>query len=67
MLCFRELLKDDPSFYIPDNIDELTTSQVLTTEFVEGLPLDKCFQLDQDTKNWVCLSASQCLMSSSDE
>ncbi|KAL4238301.1 Atypical kinase coq8a [Mactra antiquata] len=50
---FRELLKDEAAFYIPENIDELTTSQVLTTEYVEGLPLDKCFDLDQDTRNWL--------------
>lgn len=50
---FRELLKDDDAFYIPDNIDELTTSQVLTTEYVQGLPLDKTFTLDQDTRNWL--------------
>ncbi|XP_060607544.1 atypical kinase COQ8B, mitochondrial-like [Ruditapes philippinarum] len=50
---FRELLKDDPAFYIPANIDELTTSQVLTTEYVEGLPLDRTFELDQDTRNWL--------------
>ncbi|XP_045184987.2 atypical kinase COQ8B, mitochondrial-like [Mercenaria mercenaria] len=50
---FRELLKDDHAFYIPDNIDELTTSQVLTTGYVEGLPLDRTFELDQDTRNWL--------------
>lgn len=50
---FRELLKDDDAFYIPENIDDLTTSQVLTTEYVEGLPLDRTFNLDQDTRNWL--------------
>ncbi|KAH3711877.1 hypothetical protein DPMN_071552 [Dreissena polymorpha] len=50
---FRELLKDDPSYYIPAVSHELTTSQVLTTEYVEGLPLDKCMQLDQETRDWL--------------
>ena len=55
-LCYRELLKDDPDFYVPETIDDLTTSQVLTTEYVEGLPLDRTFELDQDTRNWVCIT-----------
>ena len=48
-------MKDDPDFYIPENINDLTTSQVLTTEYVEGLPLDMTFELDQDTRNWVSI------------
>ena len=50
---FRELLSDDPGYYIPENVKELTTSQVLTSEYIQGLPIDKCFELDQDTRNWV--------------
>ena len=48
-------MKDDPDFYIPENINDLTTSQVLTTEYVEGLPLDMTFEVDQDTRNWVSI------------
>ena len=57
-VCFsiyRELLKNEPIFKIPDVIDELTTSQVLTTEYVEGLPVDQCVDLDQDSRNIVCI------------
>ena len=50
---YRELLKDDPAFLIPGIEDKLTTHEVLTSEFVEGLPLDKCFELDQESKNKV--------------
>lgn len=56
---FRDLLKDDPAFYIPEVIDELTTSQVLTTEYAQGLPLDKTFDLDQDTRDWLGLKLLQ--------
>nr|KAG5695949.1 hypothetical protein BaRGS_017530 [Batillaria attramentaria] len=48
---FRELLKDDPILYVPEVISDLSTHHVLTTEFVEGLPLDKCTELDQETRN----------------
>ncbi|KAK7482191.1 hypothetical protein BaRGS_00026540 [Batillaria attramentaria] len=51
---FRELLKDDPILYVPEVISDLSTHHVLTTEFVEGLPLDKCTELDQETRNKVC-------------
>lgn len=50
---FKELLKDDPLFYVPEVIDELTTGQVLTTELVHGLPLDKCLELDQETRDLI--------------
>ncbi|XP_048259041.1 atypical kinase COQ8B, mitochondrial-like [Haliotis rufescens] len=48
---FRNLLKDHPEFHIPEVIEELTASQVLTTEFVEGMPLDQCVDLDQETRD----------------
>ncbi|KAK3611476.1 hypothetical protein CHS0354_032758 [Potamilus streckersoni] len=50
-LKFRELFADDPILYIPAVIMELTTPQILTAEFVEGLPLDKCLDMDQETRN----------------
>lgn len=50
---FRELLKNNDGFYVPEVIDELSTGQVLTTEFVRGLPLDACTHLDQDTRNMI--------------
>lgn len=49
----RTLLADDPEFYVPKVIDELTTKQVLTTELIHGLPVDKCVDLDQETRDWV--------------
>lgn len=55
LFFYRELLKDDPAFLIPGIEDELTTHEVLTSEFVEGLPLDKCFELDQESKNKVII------------
>ncbi|XP_038149190.1 atypical kinase COQ8A, mitochondrial isoform X1 [Cyprinodon tularosa] len=51
---FRELLKDDPFFYVPEVIEELSSTHVLTTELVPGFPLDKAESLSQELKNEIC-------------
>ncbi|CAN9507748.1 unnamed protein product [Ophioblennius macclurei] len=51
---FRELLKDHPFFYVPEVIDELSSSHVLTTELVPGFPLDQAETLTQELKNEIC-------------
>ncbi|KAI3364408.1 hypothetical protein L3Q82_011202 [Scortum barcoo] len=51
---FRELLKDHPFFYVPEVIDELSSSHVLTTELVPGFPLDQAESLSQKLKNEIC-------------
>ena len=53
VMCHRELLKGEPSLYVPEVIEDLSTKHVLTTEFIHGMPLDKCADLDQDTRNAV--------------
>ncbi|XP_070578812.1 atypical kinase COQ8B, mitochondrial-like [Ptychodera flava] len=53
---FRDLLKDDPVFYVPAVINELSSKQILTTELIDGLPLDKTQDLDQETRNEICLN-----------
>lgn len=52
-LWSRELLKDHPFFYVPEVIDELSSSHVLTTELVPGFPLDQTVGLTQELKNEV--------------
>ncbi|KAF3845553.1 hypothetical protein F7725_008716 [Dissostichus mawsoni] len=42
---FQELLKDDPYFYVPDVVPELSGSHVLTTALVPGFPLDRAVAL----------------------
>lgn len=49
----RELLKDHPFFYVPEVIEELSSSHVLTTELVPGFPLDQAESLTQELKNEV--------------
>ncbi|XP_068564994.1 atypical kinase COQ8A, mitochondrial isoform X2 [Cebidichthys violaceus] len=51
---FKELLKDHPFFHVPEVIEELCGSHVLTTELVPGFPLDQAAGLTQDLKNEIC-------------
>ncbi|XP_061173214.1 atypical kinase COQ8B, mitochondrial-like [Saccostrea echinata] len=51
---FKELLKDHPLLEVPAVVPELSSRQVLTTEFVEGIPLDQCAELDQETRDQIC-------------
>ncbi|TKS76032.1 Atypical kinase COQ8A, mitochondrial [Collichthys lucidus] len=51
---FRELLKDHSFFYVPEVIDKLSGSHVLTTELVPGFPLDQAENLSQELKNEIC-------------
>ncbi|XP_037100377.1 atypical kinase COQ8A, mitochondrial isoform X1 [Syngnathus acus] len=51
---FRELLKGHPFFYVPEVIEELSSSHVLTTELVAGFPLDQAEGLPQELKNTIC-------------
>ncbi|KAF7694315.1 hypothetical protein HF521_008068 [Silurus meridionalis] len=53
---FKELLKDHPFFYVPAVIDELCSRHVLTTEMVQGFPLDQAEGLSQELKNEICMN-----------
>lgn len=48
---FKELLKDDPFIIVPTVVDELSSRGVITSEFIEGIPVDQCFDMDQETRN----------------
>ncbi|XP_017346279.1 atypical kinase COQ8B, mitochondrial [Ictalurus punctatus] len=53
---FKTLMEGDPIFKVPGIIDELTTSRVITMELINGVPLDSCVDLDQETRNKICSS-----------
>ena len=59
-LSFRDLLKNDDSFYVPEVIDSLSTKRVLTTEFVYGSSLDKITKWDKSITNKVGVTLSDC-------
>ncbi|XP_035768110.1 atypical kinase COQ8B, mitochondrial [Neolamprologus brichardi] len=54
---FRSLLEGDEFFQVPEVIDELSGRRVLAMELVQGVPLDMCVELDQETRNQIVLCA----------
>ncbi|XP_034951611.1 LOW QUALITY PROTEIN: atypical kinase COQ8B, mitochondrial [Chelonus insularis] len=51
---FKKLLAPYPEYYVPSVIDELSSKQVLTTELIDGIPVDKCADMDMETKEHIC-------------
>lgn len=56
---FRELLKPYNDYYVPKVINEVSTKRIFTSELIEGIPLDKCDYMDQDTRNNLCFLVLQ--------
>ncbi|KAK9961908.1 hypothetical protein ABG768_007306 [Culter alburnus] len=56
---FRNLLEGDPVFVVPEVFDELSGRRVLTMELVNGVPLDRCVDLSQETRNEICFNILQ--------
>lgn len=56
---FRSLLEGDKYFKVPEVIDELSGSRVLAMELVQGVPLDRCVDLDQETRNEISFNILQ--------
>lgn len=54
-LISRSLLEGDEFFKVPEVIDELSGHRVLAMELVQGVPLDRCVDLNQETRNQVRL------------
>ncbi|XP_016967875.1 atypical kinase COQ8B, mitochondrial [Drosophila biarmipes] len=53
---FREMIAPYPEYYVPRVVRDLTTSSVLTTELVPGVPLDKCFDLSYEHRAHIAAS-----------
>ena len=49
------MLEGNEFFQVPGVIDELSGRRVLAMELVQGVPLDSCVDLDQETRNEVRL------------
>uniref|UniRef100_A0A915JYD6 ABC1 atypical kinase-like domain-containing protein n=1 Tax=Romanomermis culicivorax TaxID=13658 RepID=A0A915JYD6_ROMCU len=50
---FKQLIAPYNDYYVPFVVDELTTKHLFASELIFGLPLDKCENLDQETRNWI--------------
>lgn len=53
MRKFRELIADWEDVYVPEVIDELSSSRVLTTELVYGKPVDACVEEPQVVRDYI--------------
>lgn len=51
---FKELVEPYPYYFVPTVIDELSTGQILTTELIEGVPVDQCVDLDYESRKHIC-------------
>ncbi|XP_013419648.1 atypical kinase COQ8A, mitochondrial isoform X1 [Lingula anatina] len=51
---FRDDLLNDEVFYVPEVIPELSSKEVITSELIDGVPLDQAVDMDQDTRNHIC-------------
>ena len=59
----RQILAKYPEYYVPDVVEELSTSQIFTSELIEGLTIDQCADsLDQETRNRICLMFLELLL-----
>ncbi|XP_011689242.1 PREDICTED: aarF domain-containing protein kinase 4 isoform X2 [Wasmannia auropunctata] len=47
---YRELVMPYPDYYVPVVIDDLCTKQIFTTEMIEGIPVDKCIDMNVEIK-----------------
>ncbi|XP_033486766.2 atypical kinase COQ8B, mitochondrial [Epinephelus lanceolatus] len=56
---FRSMLEGNEYFQIPEVVDELSGRRVLAMELVQGVPLDRCVDLDQETRNQICFKILQ--------
>lgn len=59
---YKKFMEPYTDYYVPAVIDELSTSQIFTTEMIEGIPVDKCTNMDLETREHICkLIMSLCL------
>lgn len=35
-------------------LDELSTKQIFTSELIDGIPVDKCAEMDEETRKHIC-------------
>nr|XP_012152583.1 PREDICTED: aarF domain-containing protein kinase 4 isoform X5 [Megachile rotundata] len=51
---YKKLMQPYPDYYVPATIDELSTSQIFTTEMIDGIPVDKCMNMDMEIRERIC-------------
>ncbi|XP_075990780.1 ubiquinone biosynthesis protein COQ8, mitochondrial isoform X2 [Anticarsia gemmatalis] len=48
---FKTMLQPFPEYFVPDVVDELCAQEVITTELIDGVPLDKFFDAPYEIKS----------------
>lgn len=51
---FKNFLKPYPDYYVPNVIESLCGKKVFTTELIDGVPVDKCADMDIETREHIC-------------
>ncbi|KAL1509253.1 hypothetical protein ABEB36_004018 [Hypothenemus hampei] len=50
---FKTILKNYEHFYVPYVVDNLTTKQVFTTELLDGVPVEQCFEMGEEHRQFI--------------
>ncbi|XP_074037818.1 ubiquinone biosynthesis protein COQ8, mitochondrial [Leptinotarsa decemlineata] len=50
---FKGILEPYQDYYVPEVVDHLCTKQVFTTELLDGIPIDQCFDLDLEHREFI--------------
>lgn len=53
MAAFGDIFKDFFDFYVPKVYTDLSTKRIITTEFVEGVPIDRCVNEPQEVRDFI--------------
>ncbi|XP_012267619.2 atypical kinase COQ8B, mitochondrial isoform X2 [Athalia rosae] len=51
---YKSLILPYKDYYVPRVIDEFSTQQIFTTELIDGIPVDKCADMDMETREHIC-------------
>ncbi|XP_046418524.1 atypical kinase COQ8B, mitochondrial isoform X1 [Neodiprion fabricii] len=51
---YRDLISPYSDYYVPKVIDEFSTKQIFTSELIDGIPVDKCAEMDSETREHIC-------------
>ncbi|KAJ8952414.1 hypothetical protein NQ318_014506 [Aromia moschata] len=50
---FKDVLSGYENYYVPIVVDDLSTKEVFTTELLDGIPVDQCFDLDLEHRQFI--------------
>ncbi|XP_046751518.1 atypical kinase COQ8B, mitochondrial [Diprion similis] len=51
---YRDLISPYSDYYVPKVVDQFSTKQIFTSELIDGIPVDKCAEMDSETREHIC-------------